>query len=282
MSDEKQEGLFGDSLIASHAAQADQQAQTEQMRALLDGMDGPGPYLVAMAHSCSKCGTGYATKECKDEARRIANLQEALTAEPGAIVRVGPKNLPQPVDWDGEAIVHNLLARVIGEDPKREGLRETPKRVVKAWRHWTSGYKVDIGGLLKTFEDGAENCDEMVVRKNIRIYSHCEHHLAPIIGHCTIAYIPNGRVVGLSKLDRLADAFARRLQVQERLTNQIADALVDHLNPLGVGVYINARHMCIESRGVAQHNSDTVTSALRGAIKDQPAARAEFLALARS
>jgi GTP cyclohydrolase I len=122
----------------------------------------------------------------------------------------------------------------------------------------------------------------MVVRKGIRIYSHCEHHLAPIIGECTIAYIPNGRVVGLSKLDRLADAFGRRLQVQERLTTQIADALMEHLQPKGVGVYINAKHMCVESRGVAQHNSDTVTQALRGVFKDQPETRAEFVALARS
>lgn len=181
-----------------------------------------------------------------------------------------------------EACVRSLLQVVIGENPDRGGLEETPKRVVKAWEHWTSGYRVDIAGLLKTFEDGAENYDEMVVRKGIRIYSHCEHHLAPIIGECTIAYIPNGRVVGLSKLDRLADAFGRRLQVQERLTTQIADALMEHLQPKGVGVYINAKHMCVESRGVAQHNSDTVTQALRGVFKDQPETRAEFVALARS
>jgi len=181
-----------------------------------------------------------------------------------------------------EACIRSLLQVVIGENPDRGGLEETPKRVVKAWEHWTSGYSVDIPALLKTFEDGAENYDEMVVRKGIRIYSHCEHHLAPIIGECTIAYIPNGRVVGLSKLDRLADAFGRRLQVQERLTTQIADALMEHLQPKGVGVYINAKHMCVESRGVAQHNSDTVTQALRGVFKDQPETRAEFVALARS
>lgn len=181
-----------------------------------------------------------------------------------------------------EACIRSLLQVVIGENPDRGGLEETPKRVVKAWEHWTSGYNVDIAALLKTFEDGAENYDEMVVRKGIRIYSHCEHHLAPIIGECTIAYIPNGRVVGLSKLDRLADAFGRRLQVQERLTTQIADALMEHLQPKGVGVYINAKHMCVESRGVAQHNSDTVTQALRGVFKDQPETRAEFVALARS
>lgn len=188
---------------------------------------------------------------------------------------VGPLNS----DDQQEAIVRSLLGGVIGENIDREGLKETPKRVVKAWKHWCGGYHVDIGALLKTFEDGGENYDEMVVRKGIRIYSHCEHHLAPIIGDVTIAYIPNGRVVGLSKLDRLADAFARRLQVQERLTTQIADALMEHLQPKGVGVHVNARHMCIESRGVAQHTSDTITSALRGVMRDQPETRAEFMAL---
>ena len=209
-------------------------------------------------------------------------VEELAGMRPGGIVRVGPQAAIQSIPLaNDEQIIRALLTGIIGES-EREGLAETPKRVVKAWKHWTSGYGVDVGGLLKTFDDGAEGYDEMVVRKNIRIYSHCEHHLAPIIGNCTIAYIPNGRVVGLSKLDRLADAFARRLQVQERLTNQIADALMEHLEPKGVGVWVNARHMCIESRGVAQQNSNTITSALRGAIKEQPAARAEFLAAAQS
>lgn len=181
-----------------------------------------------------------------------------------------------------QEVIHDLLTEVIGVDAQREGLRETPARVVKAWKHWCSGYDVDIAKLMKVFEDGAEGCDEMVVRKNIPIYSHCEHHLAAIIGKCTIAYIPNGKVLGLSKLDRLADAFARRLQVQERMTNQIADALVEHLQPVGVGVWISARHLCVESRGVQNVDSETVTTALRGAMKEQHATRAEFLALARS
>lgn len=185
------------------------------------------------------------------------------------------------VDQSGDDIIVRLL-QLIGEDADREGLLETPARVVKAWRHWTSGYGKDAGKLLKVFEDGAEGCDQMVVRKDIPIYSHCEHHLAAIIGKCTIAYIPRGKVLGLSKLDRLADMFARRLQVQERLTNQIADALVQHIDPIGVGVWISARHLCVESRGVASANSETITTALRGCIRDQDAARAEFLALARS
>ena len=184
-------------------------------------------------------------------------------------------------DKSATDIVTRLL-EYVGEDPNREGLEETPARVLKAWNHWTSGYKKDAASILKVFEDGAEGCDQMIVRKDIPIYSHCEHHLAAIIGRCTIAYIPNGKIAGLSKLDRLADMFARRLQVQERLTNQIADALVEHLNPLGVGVWISARHLCVESRGVASANSETITTALRGCIREQDAARAEFLALARS
>lgn len=216
------------------------------------------------------------------QSKMIASISDAQ----GSVMGIGPdggqgRYLASALQDAHEATIRNLLGGIIGEDVNREGLQETPARVVKAWKHWTSGYHVDIAGLLKVFEDGAEGYDEMVVRKT-RIYSHCEHHLAPIIGDCTIAYIPNGRVVGLSKLDRLADAFARRLQVQERLTTQIADALMQHLEPKGVGVYVNARHMCIESRGVQQHSSDTVTSALRGVIKDDPAARAEFLALART
>lgn len=179
-----------------------------------------------------------------------------------------------------EEIVKELLF-MVGEDPERGGLKETPARVVKAWKHWTKGYNEDPAEILKVFEDGAENVDQMVIVKDIPIYSHCEHHLAPIFGTATIAYIPNGKIVGLSKLSRLADCFARRLQVQERLTNQIADALQEHLNPIGVGVYIKARHMCMESRGICQQGHHTITSALRGAMKNDPASRAEFLAAAR-
>lgn len=178
-----------------------------------------------------------------------------------------------------ELLIKSLLEDV-GEDPTREGLQETPARMAKAWKFWTSGYTADIPSLLKVFEDGGENYDQMVLVKDIPIYSKCEHHLADIFGTCSIAYIPNGRIVGLSKLSRVADAFARRLQVQERLTAQIADALNDNLLPKGVGVVIRARHMCMESRGVCQQGHHTVTSALRGVLKTDSAARAEFLALA--
>lgn len=173
------------------------------------------------------------------------------------------------------------LLQALVSDYNREGLRDTPERVAKAWKHWTSGYDVDIPSLLKVFEDGGETYDQMVLVKDIPIYSKCEHHLADIFGTCSIAYIPNGKIVGLSKLARLADAFSRRLQVQERLTEQIADALVTHLQPHGVGVLIKARHLCMESRGICQQGHHTVTTALRGAIKDEPQTRAEFLLLVK-
>ena len=176
----------------------------------------------------------------------------------------------------------NILLIAIGEDHKRPGLIETPKRVAKAWMEMTSGYSKDASKILKCFEDGADGCDQMVMRKNIPFYSRCEHHLEPIIGSCTIAYIPNGKIVGLSKMDRLCDMFAKRLQVQERMTNQIADAMYDNLDPLGVGVWISARHLCVEARGVCNVNSETVTQALRGNFLTESEVRSEFLALARS
>lgn len=172
------------------------------------------------------------------------------------------------------------LLKVIGENPERGGLIETPARALKAWEFWTQGYKQNPADVLKVFEDGAEKYDQMVIVKDMPIYSHCEHHLAPFFGTVTIAYIPNGKVVGLSKLKRVANIFARRLQVQERLTQQIADAIEEHLQPLGVGVVIKCRHMCMESRGIETQGAETITSALRGAIRDEPQTRAEFLDLA--
>lgn len=188
-----------------------------------------------------------------------------------------------PWEGDSESSIEDNVRRMLqftGDDAGREGLLETPHRVAKAYRHWFSGYNVDIPGIFKVFEDGGENYDEMVIVRNIPIYSKCEHHLADIFGTATIAYIPDGAVAGLSKLSRVADAFARRLQVQERLTVQIADAIQTYLKPKGVGVIITARHMCMESRGICQQGHDTVTSALRGVLKSDAAARAEFFHLA--
>ena len=169
------------------------------------------------------------------------------------------------------------LMKAVGENPDRGGLEETPQRVVKAWQEWCSGYGKDPAKILKVFEDGAEHYDEMVIVKEIPFYSHCEHHMAMFFGTATIGYLPNGRIVGLSKLNRLVDMYARRFQVQERLTNQIADAIEKYLMPLGVGVVLKARHMCMESRGVNQQGHQTVTSALRGNIKMKADSRAEFM-----
>jgi GTP cyclohydrolase IA len=193
---------------------------------------------------------------------------------------VTPKNQEELRHVGGEFV--RLLEDASFNNPLREGLSDTPMRMAKAWGHWTSGYAIDVPALLKTFEDGAEDYDEMVMVKDIPIYSKCEHHLADIFGTATIAYIPDGRVVGLSKLSRVAEAFARRLQVQERLTTQIANALEDNLQPKAVGVIVKARHMCMESRGICQQGHHTVTSALRGVFKTDPTARAEFLRLATS
>ena len=180
-----------------------------------------------------------------------------------------------------QTVIKQLLP-FIDNNHHREGLADTPHRVAKAWAKWTEGYHMDAASILKVFEDGAEKCDEMVIVKDIPIYSKCEHHLADIFGTATIAYIPNGKIVGLSKLSRLAEMFSRRLQVQERLTNQIADSLEEHLGAKGVGVVIRARHMCMESRGICQQGHHTITSALRGVMKDNLEARAEFMSLANT
>lgn len=176
----------------------------------------------------------------------------------------------------GVQLISQFL-QLLGEDPSRGGLRETPKRVIDAWGYWTSGYGVDPAQVLKQFEDGAEKADDMVFVGGIPFYSHCEHHLAPFFGLAHVAYIPNGKIVGLSKLPRLVEIFARRLSVQERLTNQVADALMTHVEPQGVGVVMQARHLCMESRGVEKTGTITVTSAVRGNFKDQPEVRAEFM-----
>lgn len=169
----------------------------------------------------------------------------------------------------------------IGEDPERQGLLDTPERVDRAWQYWTSGYAQDPSEILKVFEDGAEEYNELIVVRGIPVYSHCEHHLAPFFGTATVGYTPNGRIVGLSKMTRLVDCYAKRLQVQERLTIQIAEALMKHIEPLAVGVVVRCRHMCMESRGIRTPGQETVTSALLGEMRTNFALRSEFLALER-
>src|SRR3982751_4693638 len=174
-------------------------------------------------------------------------------------------------------IIKQLLAG-LGEDPSREGLRDTPKRVEQSLRFLTSGYAADIDATLNNALFTVDY-NEMVIVKDIDFYSLCEHHLLPFFGKCHVAYIPTTKVIGLSKIPRLVDVFARRLQVQERLTNQIADTIRDTINPLGVAVVIEATHLCMSMRGVEKQNSFAVTSAMLGAFRDQGRTRMEFLEL---
>ena len=169
----------------------------------------------------------------------------------------------------------------IGEDPNREGLLETPKRVRKAYEFIYSGYKEDPIEILNKALFTSSN-DEMVLIKDIEFYSTCEHHLLPIIGQVHVAYIPNGKVVGLSKIPRVVNVFARRMQIQEQLTEQIADAIMEAIGPKGVAVVIQARHMCMEMRGVEKINSTTTSSAIRGLFKKDEKTRAEFFSLINS
>ncbi len=177
------------------------------------------------------------------------------------------------------AMVRRML-RMIGENPDREGLRKTPERFEKALRYLTSGYHQDPEKIL----NGAmySVCyDEMVIVKDIELFSLCEHHLLPFFGKCHVAYIPSKKVVGLSKIPRLVNMYARRLQIQERLTSQIAEAIQQKLNPLGVGVIIEARHLCMVMRGVEKQHSQAVTSAMLGVFRENKQTRDEFLALIR-
>jgi len=167
------------------------------------------------------------------------------------------------------------MLEIIGEDPNREGLLKTPHRVYKAFEFMTKGYKQNPKDVLNEALFESSN-DEMVLIKDIEFYSMCEHHLLPIIGRAHVAYIPDGKVVGLSKIPRLVEVFARRLQIQEQMTEQIADAIIDTIKPKGVGVVIQARHMCMEMRGVEKVNSTTTSSALRGMFREGKT-RNEFL-----
>jgi GTP cyclohydrolase IA len=174
-------------------------------------------------------------------------------------------------------LIRRLLAE-LGEDPEREGLLSTPKRVEKALTFLTSGYRADIDDVL----NGAlfsVDYSEMVIVKDIDFYSLCEHHLLPFFGKCHIAYIPDRRVIGLSKIPRLVDVFSRRLQIQERMTKQIADTIREKISPLGVAVVMEARHLCMSMRGVEKQNSVAVTSAMQGAFRDNARTRMEFLEL---
>jgi GTP cyclohydrolase I len=179
-----------------------------------------------------------------------------------------------------QGLIEELL-RALGENPRREGLQRTPERVEAALRFLTSGYRADPGEILDGAVFSDDKYDEMVLVKDIDFYSLCEHHLIPFFGKAHIAYIPDRKILGLSKVARLVEIFSRRLQLQERMTSQIAQSLHDALLPRGVGVVVEAVHLCLLMRGVEKQNSKAVTSAMLGGFRDRPATRAEFLELIR-
>ena len=185
--------------------------------------------------------------------------------------------IPRNQEWEATL---RLLLRLIGEDPTREGLRRTPLRVKQSLQFLTSGYRQDPAKILK--RRFTVKHDEMVIVKDIDFFSNCEHHLLPFFGKCHVAYVPGKEIVGLSKIPRLVDCFAHRLQVQERLTTQIAEALNEHVKPLGVACVIEASHLCMMMRGVQKQNTRAVTSSMLGAFRTSEKTRAEFLTLIRS
>jgi len=191
--------------------------------------------------------------------------------------RAGKNLAPRPSRDQAEEAVRTLI-RWAGDDPQREGLEGTPGRVARAYEEWFAGYRDDPKTLLqRTFEE-VDGYDEIVVLRDIRFESHCEHHMAPIVGRVHIGYLPRSRVVGISKLARLVEAYAKRLQIQERLTEQIANTLNQVLKPQGVAVVVEATHGCMTTRGVHKHGASLVTSRMLGAFRRQPQTRQEFLA----
>ena len=184
----------------------------------------------------------------------------------------------RPSPSEAEAAIRTLI-RWAGDDPDREGLRDTPRRVTKSYRELFGGYEIDPVALLeRTFQE-VDGYDEVVLLRDIRLESYCEHHMVPIIGRCHVAYLPRDRVVGISKLARVVDAYSKRLQIQERLTVQIATTIDQVLQPRGVGVVIEAGHQCMSTRGVHKPGVSMVTSRLTGAFRDDPSTRREFLAM---
>lgn len=186
--------------------------------------------------------------------------------------------IKNPSREQAESAVRTLLSW-LGEDVEREGLIDTPKRVINAYGEFFEGYKLDpVSVLAKTFEE-VSGYDEIVLLKNMRLESHCEHHMVPILGKAHIAYLPNKKVVGISKIARLMDVYAKRLQTQETLTSQIANAIQDALDPKGVAVIIDAKHQCMTTRGIHKTETSTVTSCMLGIFRNDPSARAEVLSL---
>ncbi len=220
----------------------------------------------------------------------VSSIPSAEEVTPVMTLQIGvPHHARGPEDFDGsmqvyaprfEALVRRQLVE-IGEDPDREGLQRTPLRVAKAMDYLTSGYTTSLDEVVNDAIFDAEGAEEMVVVKDIEFYSMCEHHMLPFFGRAAVGYLPKGRIIGLSKVARIVDLYARRLQVQERLTNQIADALGEVLDPHGVAVIIEGKHFCMMMRGVQKQDSSMVTSAMRGTFRSDARTRNEFLDLAR-
>ena len=199
--------------------------------------------------------------------------------EDAARATLAGRNETDGADDEFRDIIRRQL-ELLGEDPDREGLKRTPQRVATALAWLTRGYEMDVQHVVNGAVFDAEHATNMIMVRDIELYSLCEHHMLPFFGRAHIAYIPNGSIVGLSKLPRIVEVFARRLQVQERLTEQIASALHDVLKPMGVGVVIEAYHLCMMMRGVEKQNSKTITSAVRGTFRSDQRTREEFLTLA--
>jgi GTP cyclohydrolase I len=189
-----------------------------------------------------------------------------------------PHHESRPDRAEVEAAVRTII-RWTGDDPDREGLVETPARVTRALEEFFAGYAQDPAAVLQKSFDEIEGYDEMIVLRGVRFESHCEHHMAPILGQAWVAYVPNGRVVGISKLARVVEAYAKRMQIQERLTAQIANTVNDVLKPKGVGVIVKASHHCMTTRGIHKHDTDLITSRMLGCFRDNSNLRQEFLAM---
>jgi GTP cyclohydrolase I len=202
-----------------------------------------------------------------------ANVQTLVRDKPQ------PTETERPGRSDVEAAVRTMI-RWTGDNPDREGLRETPSRVARAFEELFAGYRQDPVAILQKTFDEVEGYNEMISLRGVRFDSHCEHHMAPIVGKAWVAYIPNGRVVGISKLARVVEVYARRLQTQEKMTAQIANIINDVLKPQGVGVIIKASHHCMTTRGVNKVDTDLVTGCMLGCFHDNPATRQEFISLA--
>jgi GTP cyclohydrolase I len=214
-----------------------------------------------------RCVTRFPDKEAEDASSRRANVAAITTRT----------RRPRMNEHKVETLVRELLLE-IGEDPEREGLARTPQRVAAALRFLTSGYRIDAVKLINN-AIFTQLTNSMVIVKNIELYSLCEHHMLPFYGRCHIGYIPNGRVFGVSKLARVVDMYARRLQLQERLTEQISQEVMESIGAIGVGVMIEARHLCMMMRGVEKQNSVMITSSVLGTFRESVATREEFLAL---